>query len=493
MKKQNRIVKEIVEKLGIEEQVVIKEILIGKGQELNAYVIYIDGQGDTEVINRDILKPLMFRINEKLELEDGLPQYLCKKYIPSSDTKVMNNIEEVSQSVREGNTVIIIEYIENYIIVNTIDGEYRSISDPINEYTVNGTREGFVENIQTNVSILTRRIKEKNLTIEKFKVGKRSQTNLSLLYLKELTKEETLNSVREKIQKIDVDFVNSSGILQQYIEGSTYSIFPQIYITERPDIVEANLMDGKIAIIMSGVSHVLIVPCLFIEFFQGVEDYNYRFVVANFTRILRFMAIMVIITLPSIYLTLIKFNVELIPLQFIIPIAQSRVGIALPPFFEILSMEIIVELLREGGIRLPAKIAQTISIVGGIIIGDTAIRAKIVSPTTLLIIGVTVIATFMIPNYEMSLSIRFLRFPILVLANFMGIFGIAIGWFLIIAHLYRLDSFGTPYFSLNTEDLKDMFIRFPMWKMKTRPKDIAGKDKIRQGYFRDKFRSKKNE
>ncbi|KEH97288.1 spore germination protein [Clostridium massiliodielmoense] len=493
MKKTNAIVNNVIERLGIESQVVVKEIIIGNTKKIPAYVIYVDGEADKKLINKTILNPLMLEINEELELEESLPEYLCKRYIPSSDTKIVKNLDELAKGIRTGNTGIIVDYLKNYIMVSSVGGQHRGISDPINEYSVKGTRESFVEDIQTNISIITRRIQEKGLTIENFKVGKRSQTDLSLMYIKDLVNEDVLNTLKQRLNKIDVDSMSSNGVLEQFIEGNTYSIFPQVFNTERPDIVEANLMEGRIAIILRGVSQVITVPALFVEFFHGVEDYTQRFWVANFTRVLRFLSILIIVTLPSIYLTLIKFNVQLIPVQFIIPISQSRVGIALTPFIEILSMEIIVELLREGGMRLPSKIAQTLSIVGGIIIGQTAVEAKIVSPPTALIVGITVVATFLIPNYDMSLAIRLLRFAMLTIANFFGIFGIAIGWFLIITHLYRLSTFGVPYFSIQDELMKDSFIRVALQKMNKRPEDIEKRNIIRQGNIGIKIRGKKNE
>ncbi|KEH91550.1 spore germination protein [Clostridium botulinum] len=492
MKKTNAIVNNVIERLGIEPQVVVKEIIIGKTKKIPAYVIYVDGEADKNLINKTVLNPLMLEVNEELELEEDLPDYLCKRYIPSSDTKVTTDLDELSKGIRTGNTGIIIDYLKSYIIVSSVGGQHRGISDSINEYSVKGTRESFVENIQTNISIMTRRIKEQGLTIENFKVGKRSQTDLAIMYIKDLVNEDALNTLKQRLNKIDIDSINSNGVLEQFIEGETYSIFPQVFNTERPDIVEANLMEGRIAVILSGVSQVITVPALFVEFFHGVEDYTQRFWVANFTRILRFLSILVIVTLPSIYLTVIKFNVELIPVQFIIPINQSRVGIALTPFTEILSMEIIVELLREGGMRLPSKIAQTLSIVGGIIIGQTAVEAKIVSPPTALIEGITVVSTFLIPNYDMSLAIRLLRFVMLILANFLGIFGIAIGWFLIITHLYRLETFNVPYFSMKQELLKDSFIRTSLKKMNKRPENIEKKNIIRQGNIGVKIRGKRN-
>ncbi|KAJ50817.1 hypothetical protein BD780_003870 [Clostridium tetanomorphum] len=290
---------------------------------------------------------------------------------------------------------------------------------------------------------------------------------------------------------VDVDFISSSEMLLQYIEEHTYSIFPQIYSTERPDTVEATVLGGRVAIIVDGSPQVITIPTVFIEFFQTVGDYYERFIVSSFTRFLRVASIFTIITLPSLYLSFIKFNVELIPLKFIVPIINSRIGIALSPFFEIFLMEIAIEVLREGGLRLPTKVAQTLSVVGGIILGQMAVEAKLVSPDTLLVVGISVISTFLIPHYEMALTIRILKFPLLIITNYLGILGIILFWFVIMVHLLDLDSFGIPYISVSKSDLKDEFIRAPLWKMNKRPANVGSNNSIRQTDFREKFRRNK--
>ncbi|EPY2308130.1 spore germination protein, partial [Clostridium sporogenes] len=231
---------------------------------------------------------------------------------------------------------------------------------------------------------------------------------------------------------------------------------------------------------------------VFFEFFQAIEDYTQRTIISSFTRLLRYFAVFIVTTLPAIYITLIKFNPELIPFKFIGAIIESRKGIALTPFMSILSMNIIIDFLREGGLRLPFKIGQTLSVVGGIIIGDAAIRAKIVSSTTLLVVGVSTVATFLIPNYDMAISIRLISYPMLFLGNFLGMFGITIGWFFLIAYLCTLESYGIPYFKIYKSDLKDILVRMPVYKMKKRPEIIPNSNPTRQSNFRDLFRRKYN-
>ncbi|GAA0180336.1 spore germination protein [Clostridium sediminicola] len=476
----------IINEIGIRSPVFTKKFVIGKENEINAAIIYVNGLVNSDIIDRDILTPLMLHVDEKVFLRKPTAEYICQKYIPMSNTETKTDILQVVDSIKSGKTVVLIDNIEDFIIADTIGGNYRSISDPANESAIRGSRESFVEKLDTNISLLRRSIKDKNLALEKFKVGRRSQTDLALMYIDDIVDKDILNDVRSRISRIDVDIVECTGTLEEYIEETPYTVFPQIYGSERPDIVEANLMEGRVAIILDGAPYVLTVPSLFIEFFQAIEDYSQRMIISSFTRFLRIIAVFTVITLPSIYLSLIQYNVELIPVKFINPIVQSREGIALTPFLEILAMEIVVEFLREGGLRLPPKIAPTLSIVGGIIIGNTAIESKIVSPTTLLIVGITAIATFLIPNYEMSLSIRFLRFPMLILANAMGFLGIVSGIFFIIVHLFSLKSFGVPYLSFNSSNLKDIFIRAPLWKMNKRPESIPNNNPVRQTNFRRK-------
>ena len=393
--------------------------------------------------------------------------------------------------LKRGKTAVLINGALEVIIADTTGGQQRAIMEPMNETASKGPRDGFVENLEVNISLIRRKVKDNSLTIELFNVGSRTQSDVAMIYLNDVVDNQVLEKLRKRLESVDVDAILSAGALDQYIESYAYTVFPQADSTERPDRAIGNMVEGRILVVLEGTPMVLVYPATFMQFFQAVEDYTQRTIISSFVRFLRILAACVVITLPSIYLTLIKFNVELIPIKFVTPIVQSRVGIALTPFLEIIAMEIVVEFLREGGLRLPTKIAQTLSLVGGIIIGDTAIQSKMVSPTTLLIVGITVITTFLIPNYDMSLSIRMLRFPMLILANIMGIFGIAVGWFLILVHLSSLDSLGVPYFEFHKSDMKDTFIRAPLWKMNKRPEGIPNSNPIRQTDFRNKFKKKR--
>ena len=483
----------INDRIGKNNIVVTKSLLIGNEEQLEGAIIYINGLASKDIIDRDVLHPLMLHIKENLKDKPNIMEYISKKYITMSNTKIEKDINNILSSLKRGQTALLLENSNESIIIDTSSGDYRSISEPTNESSIRGSREGFIEKLETNTSIIKRRIRDENLVIENMVLGRRTQRDLAIIYIDNIVDKNVLQELKYKLSSIDVDSVPLMGYIQQYIENDAYSIFPQSRTTERPDIVEGNLMEGRIAVMLEGTPMVLLTPSIFIEFFQAIEDYTQRTIVSSFTRILRALSVIIVITFPSIYLTLIKFNAELIPIKFVNTIIQSRSNIPLTPFMEILSMEIIVEFLREGGLRLPPKVNQTLSVVGGIIIGQAAIKAGIVSSSTLLIIGISIIAAFLTPNYDMSLAVRFIRFPMLILSNYLGLLGLTAGFFFLLVHICSLESLGVPYFSFHNEEYKDIFIRSPLWTMNKRPDSIPNNNPIRQADFRKKFRRKKNE
>ncbi|QAT41620.1 spore germination protein [Clostridium sp. JN-9] len=475
--------------MGNAQNIVVKNIIIGNEAPLEAAILYVNALANKDIIDRDILTPLMLYVREDLHNKMDLSSYVCKKYIAMSNTVVEKDINKVMDAAKRGRTIVFLDNEEDYIIADTIDGIYRGVEEPQNESVIRGSKEGFTENIETNISMIRRRVKDENLKVDIFTVGRRSQTDLAVIYIGDIADKDIVNNIEKKIKNIDVDMIPAGNYIQQFIEEKAYTVFPQMYTTERPDVVEAKIMEGRIAIIIENTPIVITAPTVIEEFFQTMDDYAQRTTVATFYRVLRLTAIFITITLPSIYLTFLRFNPELIPIKLYVPIVQSRIGIALSPFLEILSMELIIEFLREGGLRLPSKIAQTMSVVGGIIIGDTAVKSKIVSPSTVLVIGITVVASFLIPNHDM-LEIRILRFPMLVLANLMGILGIGIGWLIILVELCSTDSFGVPYLQFKKGDMKDIFVRAPLFEMNNRPEAIPNDNPVRQTDFREKSRRK---
>ncbi|MBV7272554.1 spore germination protein [Clostridium sp. PL3] len=471
---------------------IIKSFDIGKKSPVEGSILYINGLSNKELIDRDILKPLMLYVKEDLSTIQNLEQFLNKKYITISNSYIETDINRVSEAIKRGKSVLLIQGCNNFIIIDTTGGEYRTISDPENETAVRGPRDSFVEKLESNISVMKRRIKDKNLMIESFTLGRRSQTDTVLMYIDDIVDKKILEEIRNRISSIDIDNIQGTSIVDQCIEKHPFSFFPQTIATERPDKVQAKLMEGKIALIVDENPFVSTFPTTFFEFFQTVEDYYFRTIVSSFTRLVRYLAAFIILSLPSIYITLIKFNAELIPSEFIKSIVESRKGIVLTPFMSILSMNLIVEFLREGGLRLPGKIGQTLSVVGGIIIGDAALKAKIVSSLTLLIVGTTTVATFLIPNYEMALSIRLIGFINLIMSNWLGMLGLTISLFFLLAYLCSLDSYGVPYLTFKKSNEKTAIIRAPIWMLKNNSDTTPNNNPVRQGSYRWKFRRKKN-
>jgi hypothetical protein len=486
-------IEDIKSGLGVVNEVVVKNFIIGTKCPIEAWLVYISSLTDGRIIENNILTPLMLYTNDSEFPESNLTGYICKKYLTLGETAAENNIDKIIDLINHGSSALLLENQEEIIVLNTSGGEFRSISDPDIESSVRGPREGFVEKLDINVGIIKRRVTDKNLVIEISEIGRRSKTGLALIYIKDIACSDVVARIRTAINAIDIDQAAGTGEIVQFIEKSPYSIFPQFLATERPDRIIAALMEGQTAIILDGTPFAIVCPTIFTQFFQSVENYYHRTLVAGAERIIRIQSAIALIFLPSIYLVLISHNVEYIPIKFLIPIYQSRLGIALPPLLEIVSMQLIVEFIREGGLRLPPKIASTLSIVGGIIIGNAAVDSKLASPSTLLIIGVSTVASFLIPNYEMAISLRLINFPMLLLADSLGFLGIAGGIFFLLVHLLSLENFGVDYLNIKRSDMKDMIVRAPIWKMNTRPEAIPSNDKVRQSDFRKAIKRKKDE
>jgi len=471
----------IKSQFGSQNELVIRDLVIGENGGIEAAIFYINGLVNKDIIDRDILNPLMLHVQEDLTYMKNVEIYLYKKYIAVSNTYVETDLNKVVDTIKRGKTALIIQDSCNFIIVDTTGGVYRAITEPTNDISLRGPREGFVENLETNLSILRRRIKDKNLVTDKFILGKRSQTDLIIMYLDDVVDKDYLQRLKDKINTIDVDSISANSVIEQCIEEHTYSLLPQTIGSERPDVIEAALMEGRIAFLLSGTPYVTTYPTVFVEFFQTPEDYYGRTMHAVLIRIIRFIAVFIVISISSMYIIMIKFNSELIPIDYVTSLIQARNGIALTPFMSLLAMKITIEFLREGGMRMPSRIAQTLSVVGGIIIGDAVIKAKIVSSSTLLIAGIETVASFAISNYQMSIAIRFITYPMIIMSNWFGSLGLVSGWFFIIAYLCSLENFGVPYLQFHKNDMKDIFIRAPIMKMKKRPVAIPHNDDLRQG------------
>jgi spore germination protein KA len=387
-------------------------------------------------------------------------------------------------SILSGETVILVDGYPYGFALNTIGGNNRAVEEPTTQSVVRGPREGFNESISTNISLIRKRIKSPNLWLETMTIGKVTQTAIGVMYINGIVNDKLIAEVNERLERIDIDGILESGNIEELIQDETFTPFPTLYNTERPDVIAAGLLEGRVAILVDGTPFVLLAPALFVQFYQSAEDYYQRAEFASLIRILRYICFFISLLGPSLYIGITTFHQELLPSSLLFSLAAQREGIPFPAFVEALLMEITFEILREAGVRLPKTVGQAVSIVGALVIGQAAVEAGLVSPAMVIVVAITAISNFVIPAFNMGISIRIIRFLLMVLAASFGLFGVTVGLIGIVQHLCSLRSFGVPYMSPMAPfifaDQKDTILRLPQWGLFARPRFISSKNNIRE-------------
>lgn len=408
---------------------------------------------------------------------------------------LQNKFQLAVEAIFEKNVLLAVSGSPAFYLLDISGGEKRQVQESITEKGVRSSKEGFVENLWTNIALIRNIIKDTELKVETIKLGQKTKTKLAIVYLNNLADPKIVAELKRRLSTIDTDSILGSGYIEQFIEDNPRSIFPHFQGTEKPDKAAGNILEGRISIIVDGTPMVLIVPALFIQFFHSVEDYNEKPFVGTFVRLLRVIAFLTATTAMAAYIALTTFHQELIPSDLLISLAIMRKKVPFPPLIEALLMEFVIEVLREAGIRLPSPVAATLGVAGGIILGDAAIRSNLVSPAVIIVTTFSTICTFSIPNYSMSIAARLIRLLLMFLSAFYGAYGIALGWLVITIHLTKQNTLGIPYFStlapIRYKDIKDSIIRLPLWLMKERPVSIPQQDRIRLKNNREKIKNGK--
>jgi spore germination protein KA len=459
--------------------VVYREFEIGNMQKI--VIIFINGLVNTTLINTDILNPLL--TYKKHSTSHEICDFIKNTVIPASEVSTGTKIQEIVDHILSGDAALLIDTLKEALFINIKHWDKRNLKEPIIEASIYGPQEAFTENLQTNISLIRRRLKTPTLKLERIKVGELSQTDIVITYLDGIVKYSLIDEVKERINKINIDAILDSGYIEELIEDNPFSFFSKFGSTERPDRLVANLLEGHIGIIVDTSPIALIAPQTFFQMMQASDDYYERYIIVFFIRCLRYLFTAFALLLPSLYIALLTFHPAMLPRILLSTIIASREGVPFPIYIEILIMEIFFDGLREAGVRLPRPIGQTVSIVGALVIGEAAVKAGIVSPSTVIIVATTGISTFIIPRYNISQSIRILRYLFMILAASFGLYGIFIGFLFILTHLAKLRSFGVPFLSplapLNFSSLKDVIIRAPRWFMISRPKFVENTDDTR--------------
>jgi len=472
----------IVKAFGSSSDLVIRRLRAGKSGSVSAAVIHIDGLIDGLLMAQSIVRSITV-MTENLDSPQSVLDELYNGLISVTGIDKVVDAHEVVLRIAEGSCVVLVDSVPAALVCAVQGYEQRSPEEPSTEATVRGSKEGFVESIRVNTSMLRRRIAHPRLRIEQYRLGRLTRTSVAIAYVQGIARPSVVQEVRSRLERVDIDSIQESGQLEELIEDAPLSPFPTIGRTERPDRIVGALLEGRVAVLVDGTPFVLVVPLTLMTLLTTPEDYFERFYAGTLVRVIRVVAITVSLLLPSFYVAITTFHQELLPTPLILSIAAQREGVPFPAFVEALLMEVTFELIREAGIRLPRIIGPAVSIVGVLVLGDAAIRAGLVSPIMVIVVAATGIASLGTPAFSLAIGIRFLRFVLLFLSSFLGLFGIAIGMLALFAHAAALESFGVPYMlpiaPVVDSGLKDAIVRAPWWAMKKRPTFLSWHNQTR--------------
>ncbi|MCU5023089.1 spore germination protein [Bacillus cereus] len=426
------------------------------------WISYYRPSLDGEKLQKYLMPTLLERPNASLEE--------LKEHIPMSGITITNDLQKIEDMVLKGHAIIQLnQQDQKCMLANIAIDNYRAPTPPLNESTVIGPQEGFVEDIDTNINLVRKRLPVLDLQTKEMIIGEFSKTKVVMMYLDNLAEKDNVDFLEESLRALEYDQINDSAYLQELMGEK--SIFPLYINTERTDRVTKALIDGKIAIFVDGSPSVLLTPVSYFDFFISPEDYNVSWMYATFSRILRLIAVLFSICATPLYVAVLNYHYELIPSDLLETLILSRAQVPFPPLIEALFLELAIDLLREAGARLPMKVGQTLGIVGGIVIGQASVQAGLTSNILLIIVALSALASFITPIYKMGNAVRLLRFPFLMFAEIGGLFGISLGFIFLFTHLFRLTSLRKPYalfYPTRQQSVKDSWIRFPLTMIDTR-------------------------
>lgn len=442
-------------------------------------ILYIPQLTNRDSVSENIIKPLL-QYKGSLELTEDT---IINSIIYLDDVLCDEDDNKISDYILSGKSVILLLDGNKYIVANTIKYEQRNIQAPELESSIRSPRDAFIENIEANISLIRYRIKDPSLKIDFYTVGKRTKTAVALIFIADIVNDKFVTEIKKKIEKINVDGILESGYIQKFISNESPELFPQLGVCERSDTACANILEGKICILVNGSNLALIAPKTFIEFFDAGDDHYDNTYFGMFLKFLRFLSLIISLTLSSLYVAVVAFHPDFLPSQYILAIAASRVGVPVNAMLEATLMEILLELLREANLRLPKKIGTSIGIVGAIVIGQALVSAGLVSSPMIIIVALSSLASYSIPDFTIMNPIRLLKFLMIFLTGTFGIFGFIMGLTIIVIKIISTTSFNVPYSTTvapsNYNDMKN-FIFSNVTIGKKRPEYLNLKNKRRK-------------
>lgn len=421
-------------------------------------VFFISYIVETQWVHESLVKTL-------LEGNEPWTNKAILNNIPLAEAEKKKKLQELLDGLLIGKVFVYIEGEDAALSYLLLKKEKRSLVQAETESLVLGPKVGFTESLITNLNMIRWNIRSENLVMEKYTVGKQEPREVRLVYIKSVANTSDINTMRQRLTELDIDNVDDSSVLMQYLEDSSRSIFPQFLSTELPDRFCYSISRGRIGVLVENSPTSIIAPSTFFSFFESTEDLYMRWNVGSFLRILRYLSFLLSTLLTPIYVSVVTFHYEIIPTSLLVNLGQSRAAVPFPPILEVLILELLIELLRESGARLPTKVGQTIGIVGGVVIGTAAVEAGITSNVLLIVVALSALASFTAPNYLMGTTARLIRFPMIFLAGTLGIVGIVYGMSFLVVHLLKLTSLGRPYlapiYPFRWEDLNKVIFRLP--------------------------------
>lgn len=458
---------------------ILRERLIKTGANRSAVLFYMDGMVNSELINEAIVRPLILsKIPSTVKFD---ADYISSNILFAGEVNASNDMADLIRSVLYGDTVIFIEGCTSALTVNTKGFRSRGISEPADERVLQGPREGFDEVALLNIAMLRRKLLTPDLCVEMLRIGRRTETIVFVCYLGSLADKSTVDELKRRMSMIDIDGILDSNYIAEHIRDHKHSLFKTTGTTERPDIVAARLLEGRIAVVVDGTPVVLTLPYLFSENFQSDEDYYLNYMVSSVGRVLRYLCFFIAVSVPAIFVALTTFHMQLLPTNFALSIAQLRGGVPMPSVVECIILILVFEILKETGVRMPQSLGHALSIVGGLVVGQAAVEASIISAPMLIAVALSGIAGLMIPRLKGI--VFYLRLLLVIASSVFGLFGYIAVSAVFVIRIFSITSFGVDYtVSLNnpnSQQLKDTVWRAPWTFMKKRP--VFNRNIIRSG------------
>ncbi len=460
--------------LGESADIKKKSMQLGKEKDIACFIAYIEVTGGSFLFENSVVGKLLNRLSDMPCREI----YVCleKNALGISDMTLFETVEEAAGGMFAGDVILFIDGFDKAIKIPDKGYPSMPLQEPESEKVIRGSKEGFVDSIKVNTALIRKRLRTPKLQVEELKAGTRTNTNVDLVYMEDLVYPKLLEEVKRRLNQYEIDGILDSGMIEQLSEETWYSPFPQFQTTQRPDRAAMAILEGRIVVMVDNSPTGLILPTDFNSYIKTSDDMYNRWEIASFGRLIRYMATFFAMTIPGLYLAVTNFHTQVLPTTLLLSFAAARQGVPFPAVVEVLLMEIAFELLREAGVRLPGAMGNTIGIVGGLIIGQAAVEANIVSPIVVIVVAFTALCSFAIPNEEFATAFRLLKFLFILLSSWLGFYGFLYGLLFVLIHLSHLKSFGIPYLSpfvgadLNGyQDERDSLIRLPLFWMKRRP------------------------